>query len=83
LLLVLIAGVCGFLATKLMGARRINVILMIILGFIGAALGQWLAGVLNLPLFLSVEIGGRAFPVVWALIGSIVITGIVAAIQQH
>lgn len=82
-LLLAIAGVCGFLATKLMGARRINIILMIILGFIGAALGQWVAGFYNLPLFLPVEIGTRTFPVVWALVGSVAIVGIVAAIQQH
>jgi len=83
LLLLLIAGICGFLATKLMGAKRINVILMIILGFIGAALGQWLAGFFHFPLFLPVEIGTRTFPLVWALIGSIAIIGIVSAIQQH
>lgn len=83
LLLLVIAGVCGFLATKLMGARRINVILMIVLGFIGAALGQWVAGMLDLPLVLPIEIGTRTFPVVWALVGSIVIVGFVAAIQQH
>lgn len=83
LLLLLIAGVCGFLATKLMGAKRINIVLMVVLGFIGAALGQWLAGVFHLPLFLPLQIGARTFPLVWALIGSIAIIGIVSAIQQH
>jgi uncharacterized membrane protein YeaQ/YmgE (transglycosylase-associated protein family) len=83
LLLLLIAGGCGLVATKLMGAKRVNVILMIVLGFIGAALGQWVAGMLDLPLILPVEIGARTFPVVWALLGSIVIIGIVSAIQQH
>jgi uncharacterized membrane protein YeaQ/YmgE (transglycosylase-associated protein family) len=82
-LLLLIAGACGFLATKLMGARRINVILMIILGFIGAALGQWLAGFFHFPLILPLKIGAQTFPLVWALIGSIAIIGIVSAIQQH
>jgi uncharacterized membrane protein YeaQ/YmgE (transglycosylase-associated protein family) len=83
LLLLLIAGVCGFAATKLMGAKRINVVLMVILGFIGAALGQWLAGAFHFPLFLPLAIGAQTFPLVWALIGSIAIIGIVSAIQQH
>jgi len=83
LLLLVIAGACGFAATKLMGAKRVNIILMIILGFIGAALGQWLAGFFHLPMFLQLNIGGQNFPLVWALIGSITIIGIVSAIQQH
>ena len=83
LLLLLIAGVCGFVATKMMGAKRINIVLMVILGFIGAALGQWLAGAFNFPLLLPLEIGARTFPLIWALIGSIAIIGIVSAIQQH
>ena len=83
LLLLLIAGVCGFIATKMMGAKRINIVLMVILGFIGAALGQWLAAVFSFPLLLPLEIGARTFPLVWALIGSIAIIGIVSAIQQH
>jgi uncharacterized membrane protein YeaQ/YmgE (transglycosylase-associated protein family) len=83
LLLLLIAGVCGFLASQLMGAKRINVAVMIVLGFLGAFVGQWIAQYFGLPLLVPLEIGGRTFPLVWAIVGSIVVVGFVTAIQQH
>ncbi len=83
LLLLLIAGVCGFAASQLMGARRQNVIILIVLGFVGACVGQWIAGYFGLPLLLPLNLGGRMFPLVWAVIGSVVVVGVVSAVQQH
>ena len=83
LLLLLIAGVCGFAASQLMGAKRLNVVFMIVLGFVGAWVGQWIAGYFSLPLILPLDLGGRVFPLVWAVIGSMVVVGVVSAVQQH
>ena len=83
LLLLLIAGVCGFAASPLMGAQRQKLIFMIVLGFVGAFVGQWIAGYFGLPMILPLELGGRAFPLVWAVIGSVVVVGVVSAVQQH
>lgn len=83
LLLLLIAGVCGFAASQLMGAKRLNVVFMIVLGFVGAFVGQWIAGYFGLPMIMPLELGGRAFPLVWAVIGSVVVVGVVSAVQQH
>ena len=83
LLLLLIAGVCGFAASQLMGAKRLNIVFMIVLGFVGAFVGQWIAGYFGLPMILPLELGGRAFPLVWAVIGSVVVVGVVSAVQQH
>ena len=83
LLLLLIAGVCGFAASQLMGAKRRNIVFMIVLGFVGAFVGQWIAGYFGLPMILPLELGGRAFPLVWAVIGSVVVVGVVSAVQQH
>jgi uncharacterized membrane protein YeaQ/YmgE (transglycosylase-associated protein family) len=83
LVMILIAGFCGYLATVLMGAKRVNFVLMILIGFIGAALGRWLAHLLHLPMFLGVTISGHYFPLLWALIGSVVLVGIGSALRQH
>ena len=83
LLLLVIAGACGFLASQLMGAKRLNIIVLVILGFAGAFVGKWIAGFLHLPLLWSPMIGGHSFPVVWAIVGSLVVVGIFSAIQQH
>ena len=83
LVLLAIAGICGFFASKLMGAKRVNIVLMVVLGFVGAAVGQWIAGYFGLPLVLPLAIGPKMFPLLWAFIGSVVVIGIVSAIQQH
>jgi len=49
-------------------------------GFVGALLGHWLAGVLHLPDLLVLRIGGESFPVVWAIIGSAVFVAVISLI---
>jgi uncharacterized membrane protein YeaQ/YmgE (transglycosylase-associated protein family) len=83
LVLALIAGVCGLIASQLMGAKRINFVLLILLGFVGAFVGRWIAGVFNLPHFVTIHLAGESFPLLWAILGSIAVVGIVSAVQQH
>jgi hypothetical protein len=35
-------------------------------------LGAWLAGELGLPELFTLNVGGQAFPVIWAVLGSAV-----------
>jgi uncharacterized membrane protein YeaQ/YmgE (transglycosylase-associated protein family) len=81
--LLLIAGVCGFLASQLMGAKRMNIVMMVILGFVGAFVGRWLAVSFHLPMMYELQIGAHSFPLVWALIGSIATVGIASFFMQH
>ena len=83
IVLLVIAGICGFLASQLMGARRMNLVMMIVVGFAGAILGRFIAQFLHLPMLFQVHIGGHAFPLIWAIIGSIITVGIASSIQQH
>jgi uncharacterized membrane protein YeaQ/YmgE (transglycosylase-associated protein family) len=69
LMLLLIAGVSGILAQALAGYSRGGCLVTIVLGFIGALLGSWLARLTGLPELLTLNIGGTAFPVVWSVIG--------------
>jgi uncharacterized membrane protein YeaQ/YmgE (transglycosylase-associated protein family) len=69
LLLLLIAAVCGSIAQALVGYSRGGCIVSIVLGFIGAFLGWWIADALNLPLLFQLNIQGQNFPVIWSIIG--------------
>jgi uncharacterized membrane protein YeaQ/YmgE (transglycosylase-associated protein family) len=69
LLLLLIAAVSGSIAQALVGYSHGGCIVSIVLGFIGALVGYWIADVLNLPLLFQVNIQGRSFPVIWSIIG--------------
>jgi uncharacterized membrane protein YeaQ/YmgE (transglycosylase-associated protein family) len=41
-----------------------------VVGFIGAVIGVWLAQQLGLPEVLTVRISGETFPIVWSIVGS-------------
>ena len=83
IVLVIIAGLSGFIASQIMGAKRINIIMLVALGFIGALVGRFIASWLGLPAILTVNIGGQAFPLLWAVVGSIVVVGIGSSFGQH
>ena len=78
-----IAGLCGYVAAQLMGARRVNILLMILLGFVGAFVGKLIAAFFHFPPILAINTGHLHFPLFWALVGSIVVTGIFSAITRH
>lgn len=71
LVLLVIAGVCGSVAKAMTGYSHGGCLVSIFLGFIGAMIGGWIAGVANLPDVLQLNIGGRPFPVVWSVIGAV------------
>ena len=70
LLLLLIAAVCGAAGQALAGYSLGGCLVSIVIGLVGAYVGVWIAGALGLPTFLVLDIGGEAFPVVWAVLGS-------------
>ena len=82
LALLLIAAICGGIGQSLAGYDLGGCLVSIIVGFIGAYLGMWLAEKFGFPEFFTINIEGRAFPVVWAVIGSAVFTLIVALIRR-
>jgi len=74
LLLLLIAGIVGGLGQSLSGYSFGGCLVSIIVGFVGAYIGVWLAGQLGLPEVFAITIEGESFPVVWGIIGSAVLS---------
>jgi uncharacterized membrane protein YeaQ/YmgE (transglycosylase-associated protein family) len=72
IVLLIIAAVCGYIAKALVGVGSGGLITTIALGFIGALIGPWLAGRLNLSEPFVVNIGGESFPILWSIIGAAV-----------
>jgi uncharacterized membrane protein YeaQ/YmgE (transglycosylase-associated protein family) len=70
---VLIAGICGGIARAIAGGTSRGFLLAVVLGFFGAMVGAWLAHTLRLPQLLAIDIGGHRFPIVWSIIGGIVL----------
>jgi uncharacterized membrane protein YeaQ/YmgE (transglycosylase-associated protein family) len=82
LLLLLVAGICGAIAQALVGYSRGGCLVAIALGFIGALLGTWLARVLGLPAIFPIALGGRAFPIIWSIIGGALFAGLLSLFSR-
>lgn len=70
ILLLVVAGICGVIGQSLAGYSHGGCLASVALGFIGAVLGTWLAGLLGLPTMLNVMVGGHPFPIIWSIIGA-------------
>jgi uncharacterized membrane protein YeaQ/YmgE (transglycosylase-associated protein family) len=82
LVLLLIAAICGSIGQSLAGYDLGGCFVSIIVGFIGAYLGMWLAGKFGLPELFTINVEGKPFPIVWAVIGSALFTLIVALLRR-
>lgn len=83
LLLLVIAAVCGAIGKAIAGGTRGGLIVSIVLGFVGALLGPWVAGLLKLPEPFMVSIGGHPFPVLWSIIGAALFVAIVHLVSRR
>ncbi|HEX8356540.1 MAG TPA: hypothetical protein VF610_03980 [Segetibacter sp.] len=82
LVLLLIAAICGSIGQALAGYDLGGCLVSIVVGFIGAYLGLWIAGKFDLPRIFEISIEGKPFPVVWAIIGSAIFALIVALLRR-
>jgi len=70
LLLLVVAGIIGALGQAVGGYSSSGCAMSIVIGFVGAIIGRWLPGVLGLPTFFVVNVGGSKFPIIWCVIGA-------------
>lgn len=70
LVLLVIAGVCGALGQALAGYSHGGCMGSIVLGLIGALLGNWLANYLGFGEIFAIHVGSQSFPIVWSVVGA-------------
>ena len=74
LISLIIAGIAGSIARSLSGFSRGGCIISIVVGFIGAIIGTWLARELQLPDPFMIEIRGTSYNILWTIIGAVIFT---------
>ena len=82
ILLLVIAAIAGAIGQALAGYSRGGFLFTVVVGFIGAYLGNLLAGQLGLPPLLIVNVDGQTFPLFWAIIGAAILTFILGALSR-
>ena len=76
----IIAGIVGSIARSLVGFDRGGCILSIVVGFVGAIIGSWLARELNLPDPFPFYIRGNEYHILWTIIGAVIFTAVLSLI---
>ena len=80
-ILLIVAGICGSIAQSLAGFSRGGCLTSIVLGFIGALLGTYIARAAGFPEILDVRIGDQNFPIIWSIIGAALFSAALALIS--
>jgi uncharacterized membrane protein YeaQ/YmgE (transglycosylase-associated protein family) len=83
LLLLLIAAVCGSIGQALVGYSFGGCLTSIVVGFIGAFVGSWLANTLGLPEPFTVTVAGESFPILWSIIGSALLVAVLSLFTRR
>jgi uncharacterized membrane protein YeaQ/YmgE (transglycosylase-associated protein family) len=83
LILLLVAGFCGAVGQAIAGYSHGGCLVSIVLGFVGALLGSWLARVLDFPDLFTLHIGGHGFPVIWSIIGAALFVAVLGLINSR
>jgi uncharacterized membrane protein YeaQ/YmgE (transglycosylase-associated protein family) len=81
LVLLVVAALCGALGQAVAGYTAGGCLVSIVLGFIGAFLGSWLAQQFDLPPFFSVSVQGQDFPIFWSIIGAALFVALLSLIS--
>jgi uncharacterized membrane protein YeaQ/YmgE (transglycosylase-associated protein family) len=82
ILYLIIAGICGAIARAVAGGTGGGFIISVLLGFLGAFLGTWIARLLHLPTLFVISVSNHPFPIVWSIIGGIVLVAIAHALMR-
>lgn len=82
LILIVVAAICGAIGQAIAGYSTGGFLVSIVVGFIGAYLGVWLAQQFGLPELFVVNVDGQPFPIVWSVIGSAILAIVVGLLTR-
>ena len=83
LLLLVVAAIVGALGQALAGYSLGGCLVSIVVGWVGALIGIWIARELRLPELLVVNVGGEAFPIVWSVIGAAILALVIGSLSRR
>jgi uncharacterized membrane protein YeaQ/YmgE (transglycosylase-associated protein family) len=82
-ILLVIAAIAGSLGQMIAGYSLGGCLVSIVVGFIGALVGLWLARLLGLPELFPITVGGQTFPIIWSIVGSAIFSAIIGLLTRR
>ena len=83
LVLILVGAIVGAIAEAVVGYSPGGFLATAAIGFLGAIIGNWLAPRIGLPELLPIRIDGVTIPVVWAIVGAIILVLLLSLIRRR
>jgi uncharacterized membrane protein YeaQ/YmgE (transglycosylase-associated protein family) len=83
LLLILVGAICGIVAEMIVGYSPGGFIASVVVGFLGALIGTWLARAVGLPSLLAVNIEGHVIELFWAVLGAIILLAVISLVRRR
>lgn len=83
LVLLLVAAIIGAIGEAIGGFSPGGFFMSIVTGFVGAFIGRWIRDAFHLKDFLTVNVGGNEFPVVWSVLGGAAFVTILRLIMNR
>jgi uncharacterized membrane protein YeaQ/YmgE (transglycosylase-associated protein family) len=78
-----IVGICGVVGKNLVRYHGGGFLVSIALGFVGALLGIWIASALGMSELFAISVGGRSFPLVWSIVGSVLFVLLLSLLRRR
>jgi uncharacterized membrane protein YeaQ/YmgE (transglycosylase-associated protein family) len=82
LVLLLVGAICGAIAEMIVGYGPGGFLAAAVIGFLGAVIGSWLAPKIGLPELFQVTVSGVSVPIVWSIIGAVILLLILSAFRR-
>jgi uncharacterized membrane protein YeaQ/YmgE (transglycosylase-associated protein family) len=82
LLLLVVGAICGAIAELIVGFSPGGFLASVVVGFLGALIGGWLAHAVGLPSLLAVRIDNVTIEVFWAVLGAIILLAILSLFRR-
>jgi uncharacterized membrane protein YeaQ/YmgE (transglycosylase-associated protein family) len=77
LVLLIIAGIVGAVGRAIGGGTRGGFFVSIVVGFVGALIGTFIARNFRLPELLTISVENHPFPILWSIIGAALFVALV------
>lgn len=77
----LVGAICAGIAQSILGIRT-GLLGSIVIGWLGAFVGTWIARKTGMPELFVLRIGEATVPIVWTIVGSFVLVAIVGLLRR-